>query len=204
MQHKCIQYFHKCIFLIFCVCLDAGCSERTSDEVHRSVHRPSKHLYHHRVLSQRKSAGTPVSLPDSPVCLPVCLWLLTVSTCCLQDILENDSITLDWMFKYSLINDIVKVNSLLDPFSHFSATFLLHLLLSSRKGMVFLHSSSIFAHGKLKSSNCVVDKRFVLKITDYGLSSLRSDSDSGKDAHSYYARESITKCSTSFKLVCAK
>uniref|UniRef100_A0A7N9ATK5 Guanylate cyclase n=1 Tax=Mastacembelus armatus TaxID=205130 RepID=A0A7N9ATK5_9TELE len=27
----------------------------------------------------------------------------------LQDILENDSITLDWMFKYSLINDIVKV-----------------------------------------------------------------------------------------------
>lgn len=28
---------------------------------------------------------------------------------CVQDILENDSITLDWMFKYSLINDIVKV-----------------------------------------------------------------------------------------------
>uniref|UniRef100_A0A3Q1FNS9 Atrial natriuretic peptide receptor 1-like n=1 Tax=Acanthochromis polyacanthus TaxID=80966 RepID=A0A3Q1FNS9_9TELE len=27
----------------------------------------------------------------------------------LQDILENDSITLDWMFKYSLISDIVKV-----------------------------------------------------------------------------------------------
>uniref|UniRef100_A0A8C4DTD9 Guanylate cyclase n=1 Tax=Dicentrarchus labrax TaxID=13489 RepID=A0A8C4DTD9_DICLA len=74
----------------------------------------------------------------------------------LQDILENDSITLDWMFKYSLINDIVK-------------------------GMVFLHNSVIFSHGKLKSSNCVVDNRFVLKITDYGLSSFRSDSDSGKD-----------------------
>uniref|UniRef100_A0A8C4DY16 Guanylate cyclase n=1 Tax=Dicentrarchus labrax TaxID=13489 RepID=A0A8C4DY16_DICLA len=82
----------------------------------------------------------------------------------LQDILENDSITLDWMFKYSLINDIVK-------------------------GMVFLHNSVIFSHGKLKSSNCVVDNRFVLKITDYGLSSFRSDSDSGKDAHAYYARE---------------
>ncbi|GLD53266.1 atrial natriuretic peptide receptor 1-like isoform X1, partial [Lates japonicus] len=38
----------------------------------------------------------------------------------LQDILENDSITLDWMFKYSLINDIVK-------------------------GMVFLHNSVIFS-----------------------------------------------------------
>uniref|UniRef100_A0A4W6DC86 Guanylate cyclase n=1 Tax=Lates calcarifer TaxID=8187 RepID=A0A4W6DC86_LATCA len=82
----------------------------------------------------------------------------------LQDILENDSITLDWMFKYSLINDIVK-------------------------GMVFLHNSVIFSHGKLKSSNCVVDNRFVLKITDYGLSSFRSESDSGKDAHAYYARE---------------
>ncbi|MEQ2266550.1 Nitrogen permease reactivator protein [Xenotaenia resolanae] len=83
----------------------------------------------------------------------------------LQDILENDSISLDWMFKYSLINDIVK-------------------------GMVFLHNSVIFSHGKLKSSNCVVDNRFVLKITDYGLSSFRSDLDSGSDAHAYYARKS--------------
>uniref|UniRef100_A0A8D0D6M4 Guanylate cyclase n=1 Tax=Sander lucioperca TaxID=283035 RepID=A0A8D0D6M4_SANLU len=82
----------------------------------------------------------------------------------LQDILENDSITLDWMFKYSLINDIVK-------------------------GMVFLHNSVIVSHGKLKSSNCVVDNRFVLKITDYGLSSFRSLSNSGKDAYAYYARE---------------
>uniref|UniRef100_A0A671W4T2 Guanylate cyclase n=1 Tax=Sparus aurata TaxID=8175 RepID=A0A671W4T2_SPAAU len=81
----------------------------------------------------------------------------------LQDILENDSITLDWMFKYSLINDIVK-------------------------GMVFLHNSVILSHGKLKSSNCVVDNRFVLKITDYGLSSFRSDDNSGKDAHAYYAQ----------------
>ncbi|XP_061737781.1 atrial natriuretic peptide receptor 1 [Nerophis ophidion] len=81
----------------------------------------------------------------------------------LQDILENDSITLDWMFKYSLINDIVK-------------------------GMVFLHNSVIVSHGKLKSSNCVVDKRFVLKITDYGLSSLQAESQSEKDAHSYYAQ----------------
>ncbi|KAM4600545.1 atrial natriuretic peptide receptor 1-like [Polymixia lowei] len=81
----------------------------------------------------------------------------------LQDVLENESITLDWMFKYSLINDIVK-------------------------GMVFLHNSVIVTHGKLKSSNCVVDNRFVLKITDYGLSSFRSEADSMDDAHAYYAR----------------
>lgn len=35
------------------------------------------------------------------------------SACCLpQDILENESINLDWMFRYSLINDIVKVPEL--------------------------------------------------------------------------------------------
>lgn len=56
--------------------------------------------------------------------------------------------------------------------------------------MVFLHNSVIVSHGKLKSSNCVVDKRFVLKITDYGLTSFRSDPDCGSDAHAYYARES--------------
>lgn len=60
----------------------------------------------------------------------------------------------------------------------------------SLQGMLFLHNSVIVSHGKLKSSNCVVDNRFVLKITDYGLSSLRSPGDSATDAHAYYARES--------------
>uniref|UniRef100_A0A8B9L123 Guanylate cyclase n=1 Tax=Astyanax mexicanus TaxID=7994 RepID=A0A8B9L123_ASTMX len=55
-------------------------------------------------------------------------------------------------------------------------------------GMAFLHNSVIVSHGNLKSSNCVVDNRFVLKITDYGLSSFRTESDP-EDAHSYYARK---------------
>ncbi|KAG7233278.1 hypothetical protein INR49_007260 [Caranx melampygus] len=63
------------------------------------------------------------------------------------------------------------------------------ILFELKHGMVFLHNSVIISHGKLKSSNCVVDNRFVLKITDYGLSSFRSDGDSGKDAHAYYAQE---------------
>lgn len=58
------------------------------------------------------------------------------------------------------------------------------------QGMAFLHNSVIVSHGNLKSSNCVVDNRFVLKITDYGLSSFRTESDPD-DAHSYYARESF-------------
>ncbi|NXY11326.1 ANPRB protein, partial [Pteruthius melanotis] len=83
----------------------------------------------------------------------------------LQDVLENESINLDWMFRYSLINDIVK-------------------------GMAFLHNSIIGHHGSLKSSNCVVDSRFVLKITDYGLASFRSPSDN-EDTHALYASECL-------------
>uniref|UniRef100_A0A8C5GDG0 Guanylate cyclase n=1 Tax=Gouania willdenowi TaxID=441366 RepID=A0A8C5GDG0_GOUWI len=79
----------------------------------------------------------------------------------LQDILENESINLDWMFRYSLINDIVK-------------------------GMNYLHNSYFGCHGNLKSSNCVVDSRFVLKITDYGLASFRSSCEND-DSHSLYA-----------------
>lgn len=64
----------------------------------------------------------------SPVCLSVCRPVCLQSVWCLQDILENDSITLDWMFKYSLINDIVKVNSHQYLFSH-SSTLLLQTFL---------------------------------------------------------------------------
>ncbi|TFJ97774.1 cyclin-dependent kinase 16 [Platysternon megacephalum] len=81
----------------------------------------------------------------------------------LQDILENESITLDWMFRYSLTTDIVK-------------------------GMLFLHNGVIVSHGNLKSSNCVVDSRFVLKITDYGLESFRLAPDSD-DSHALFASE---------------
>ncbi|CAL8281219.1 atrial natriuretic peptide receptor 2 [Gadus morhua] len=81
----------------------------------------------------------------------------------LQDILENDSINLDWMFRYSLINDVVK-------------------------GMNYLHNSYIGCHGNLKSSNCVVDSRFVLKITDYGLASFRFSSEND-DSHALYAKK---------------
>ncbi|XP_068082292.1 atrial natriuretic peptide receptor 1 [Anabrus simplex] len=78
----------------------------------------------------------------------------------LQDILENDQFKLDWMFRYSLMHDLVK-------------------------GMSFLHSSEIRSHGSLKSSNCVVDSRFVLKITDFGLRSLRTRPEGCDDQDSY-------------------
>ncbi|XP_076801096.1 atrial natriuretic peptide receptor 1-like isoform X1 [Clavelina lepadiformis] len=61
----------------------------------------------------------------------------------LQDLLEDES---EWddFFKNSLIFDIVK-------------------------GMLYLHRSIIGSHGNLKPSNCLIDSRFVVKITDFGM-----------------------------------
>lgn len=55
-----------------------------------------------------------------------------------------DEIKLDWSFRLSLLTDLVR-------------------------GMRYLHSSPMRVHGKLTSRNCVVDARWVLKITDYGI-----------------------------------
>uniref|UniRef100_A0A3B4USJ9 Guanylate cyclase n=1 Tax=Seriola dumerili TaxID=41447 RepID=A0A3B4USJ9_SERDU len=60
----------------------------------------------------------------------------------LEDLLLNDDVKLDWMFKSSLLLDMIK-------------------------GMKYLHHRGV-SHTRLKSRNCVVDGRFVLKVTDYG------------------------------------
>nr|XP_012220356.1 PREDICTED: atrial natriuretic peptide receptor 1 isoform X3 [Linepithema humile]XP_012220362.1 PREDICTED: atrial natriuretic peptide receptor 1 isoform X3 [Linepithema humile] len=86
----------------------------------------------------------------------------------LQDILENEQIKLDRVFRGSLIHDIVR-------------------------GMVYLHTSELKSHGNLKSSNCVVDSRFVLKITDFGLHELRrtnaTDPDTDKNSYAYWRKQ---------------
>ncbi|XP_053691117.1 uncharacterized protein LOC128739646 [Sabethes cyaneus] len=64
----------------------------------------------------------------------------------LQDVLVMDEIKLDWSFRLSLLTDLVR-------------------------GMRYLHGSPIRVHGSLSSRNCVVDARWVLKITDYGMPS---------------------------------
>ncbi|XP_050317118.1 uncharacterized protein LOC126751150 [Bactrocera neohumeralis] len=64
----------------------------------------------------------------------------------LQDVLIMDEIKLDWSFRLSLLTDLVR-------------------------GMRYFHASPLRVHGTLTSRNCVVDARWVLKITDYGLPS---------------------------------
>ncbi|XP_037283872.2 atrial natriuretic peptide receptor 1 [Rhipicephalus microplus] len=66
----------------------------------------------------------------------------------LRDLLENESLKLDWTFRYSIINDIVE-------------------------GMSFLHGGFIGFHGRLKSTACLIDARFVVKISNFGLRELR-------------------------------
>ncbi|XP_076309160.1 guanylate cyclase 32E-like isoform X2 [Tachypleus tridentatus] len=87
----------------------------------------------------------------------ICIITEYCSRGSLKDILENEDVKLDNMFIASLIGDIVR-------------------------GMIFLHDSSIRSHGNLKSSNCLVDSRWVVKITDFGLHELKSGSDLGEES----------------------
>ncbi|XP_026810639.1 atrial natriuretic peptide receptor 1-like [Rhopalosiphum maidis] len=79
----------------------------------------------------------------------------------LKDVLENDALRLDWNFRMSLIHDIVK-------------------------GMAFLHSCEVGVHGKLRSSNCLIDGRFVLKLSNFGLRTLTTPSEVIHDSVYYH------------------
>lgn len=57
----------------------------------------------------------------------------------LNDVLQNDEIPLNWGFRFSFARDVARA-------------------------MAYLHQRKIH-HGHLKSSNCIIDDRWVLKIT---------------------------------------
>ncbi|XP_056020479.1 atrial natriuretic peptide receptor 1-like [Ostrea edulis] len=75
----------------------------------------------------------------------ICFLFLYGSKGSLQDVLENDDIKLEWAFKVAILKDIAM-------------------------GMHYLHISVLKSHGRLKSSNCIIDNRWTVKITDYGVS----------------------------------
>lgn len=91
----------------------------------------------------------------------------------LQDLLRNEDVKLDWMFKSSLLLDLIKVNqqNWLSHWGSVTAWLSIFNCMSCFQGMKYLHHRD-FPHGRLKSRNCVVDGRFVLKITDYGFNEL--------------------------------
>ncbi|KAL5019921.1 hypothetical protein ScPMuIL_002813 [Solemya velum] len=96
--------------------------------------------------------------PDEP---NICELIEYCTRGSLQDILSNDSIKLDRDFKISLVNDMME-------------------------GMSYIHNGNIKLHGRLNSSNCVIDSRFALKITDFGMFSLRR-----QETHSESKRKNL-------------
>ncbi|XP_065215329.1 guanylate cyclase 32E [Planococcus citri] len=70
----------------------------------------------------------------------------------LKDILENEEVKLDNMFISSLVADILR-------------------------GILYLHESPVHCHGNLKPSNCLVDSRWVLKLTDFGFHEFKKESE---------------------------
>ena len=54
------------------------------------------------------------------------------------------------------------------------------------QALSYIHSSEIKSHGNLKSPNCVVDSRFVLKVTDFGLDRLLGVDTGKEDMHAFF------------------
>uniref|UniRef100_A0A6Q2XHE7 Guanylate cyclase n=1 Tax=Esox lucius TaxID=8010 RepID=A0A6Q2XHE7_ESOLU len=75
---------------------------------------------------------------------------------------------MDWEFKISVMYDIAK-------------------------GMSYLHSSDIQVHGRLKSTNCVVDNRMVVKITDFGCNTILNPSRDLWTAPEHLRRQGISQ-----------
>ncbi|GAU94365.1 hypothetical protein RvY_06150-3 [Ramazzottius varieornatus] len=85
---------------------------------------------------------------------PVCIVMAYCQRGSLKDVLYDENLALDDLFLASLIGDCVK-------------------------GMYYIHyNSSLKSHGNLKPSNCLIDSRFVLKITDYGLHEFKRKNES--------------------------
>ena len=151
--------------------------------VHWRVFNSREHLHRHSFLLQAKCTGLPQNLllyaffriktlgltkialfwsylrPDKQKIILIIEFLKFSKTIesegekitifpKLQDILSDDRVRLDLMFKMALSTDLVK-------------------------GLMYIHRSAIEYHGNLTSSNCLVDDHWTLKLSDFGIRSLR-------------------------------
>jgi len=79
----------------------------------------------------------------------ICLLNEVCAKGSIEDILANDDFNLTWDFKWSMMKDITRA-------------------------MTFIGSSAVESHGRLKSSNCLVDARWCVKLADFGFQQLKS------------------------------
>ncbi|CAB3405149.1 unnamed protein product [Caenorhabditis bovis] len=74
----------------------------------------------------------------------------------LKDILDNDELPLDDIFMKQMTKDIVA-------------------------GLEYLHNSPVGCHGRLKSTNCLIDSRWMVRLSSFGLRELRMDENPIRD-----------------------
>ncbi|OQV16973.1 Atrial natriuretic peptide receptor 1 [Hypsibius exemplaris] len=124
-------------------------------EIPKKIYKPTANLV--KELNQVRAVIHPnlhrfvgLCLDDSTFCESIVGEVCVKGT--LETILESDKLELDWAFKYSLLKDLIE-------------------------GMEYLHASAIGSHGFLTGFNCLVDGRFVLKITNYGISAFVNPAD---------------------------
>lgn len=65
----------------------------------------------------------------------------------LQDILFDESIRLDMMFQSSIIRDVIR-------------------------GLEYLHLSHVGFHGRMNTGNCMVDGKWQVKLSEFGLNKI--------------------------------
>ncbi|XP_037032480.1 guanylate cyclase 32E isoform X2 [Bradysia coprophila] len=81
----------------------------------------------------------------------------------LKDVLENEDVKLDNMFTASMVADIIR-------------------------GMLYLHDSPLRYHGALSTSNCLIDSRWVVKLSDFGLQAFKKGSEETNDIQTMNAK----------------
>ncbi|XP_071104454.1 atrial natriuretic peptide receptor 1-like [Haliotis cracherodii] len=104
-----------------------------------------KHIKEMMMLKHSNLTSFVGICPESP---NICILWEYCSKGSLTDILDNSDMKLDSMFQFSIAIDICT-------------------------GLEYLHMSSMKYHGNLKSSNCLIDSRWVCKLTDFGLRPIR-------------------------------
>ena len=55
------------------------------------------------------------------------------------------------------------------------------------RGITYLHDSPLHYHGNLKASNCLVDSRWVVKLSDFGLTEFKT----GEECHHHYLQHTF-------------